>query len=243
MFLLLHFCTYGQLLELKLLAFLSGTLHILLFISAYRATKWWWWWWWWRWQRKPASIDMERNYVTVTLCVKRSRVHNRTLVFSRGCLLPCVGRTTVSDSIQWLWATCGWVFLEVVSSLMESCESQQQLHGQGLHQQHCVRCAATESQASFRYHVGSRATPWHCPDLCASMSTAAFQKFWIPLALSSRPNCRPGGKWWQPIPPGLWLTPPAGWLPRTGISSGTLRSVIEYRLPFYFCVCIFISES
>ena len=34
-FLLLQFCTYGQLLELKLLAFLSGTLHIiLLFLHA-----------------------------------------------------------------------------------------------------------------------------------------------------------------------------------------------------------------
>ena len=32
--------------------------------------------------------------------------------------------------------------------------------------------------------------------------------------------------------PGLWLTSPAGWLPRTGISSGTLCSVIEYGLPF-----------
>jgi len=32
--------------------------------------------------------------------------------------------------------------------------------------------------------------------------------------------------------PGLWLTSPAGWLPRTGISCGTLRSVIEYGLPF-----------
>ena len=31
--------------------------------------------------------------------------------------------------------------------------------------------------------------------------------------------------------PGLWLTSPAGWLPRTGISSGTLRSVIQYGLP------------
>ena len=29
---------------------------------------------------------------------------------------------------------------------------------------------------------------------------------------------------------GLWLTSPAGWLPSTGISSGTLRSVIEYGL-------------
>ena len=36
------------------------------------------------------------------------------------------------------------------------------------------------------------------------------------------------------LPPGLWLTSHAGWLPRTGISSGTLRSVIEYGplLPF-----------
>jgi len=35
------------------------------------------------------------------------------------------------------------------------------------------------------------------------------------------------------LPPGLWLTSPAGWLPRTGIRSGTLRSVIEYGLHFY----------
>jgi len=34
------------------------------------------------------------------------------------------------------------------------------------------------------------------------------------------------------LPPGLWLTSPAGWLPITGISSGTVRSVIEYGLPF-----------
>ena len=33
---------------------------------------------------------------------------------------------------------------------------------------------------------------------------------------------------------GLWLTSPAGWLPRTGISCGTLRSVIEYGLPLVF---------
>ena len=36
------------------------------------------------------------------------------------------------------------------------------------------------------------------------------------------------------LPPGLWLTTPAGWLPRTGISPGTLRSVIEYGLPLPF---------
>ena len=34
------------------------------------------------------------------------------------------------------------------------------------------------------------------------------------------------------LPSGLWLTSPAGWLPRTDISSGTLRSVIEHGLPF-----------
>jgi len=34
-------------------------------------------------------------------------------------------------------------------------------------------------------------------------------------------------------PPGLWLTSPAGWLPRTGISYGTVRSVIEYGLPLH----------
>ena len=38
-FLLLQFCTNGQLLQLKLLAFLFGTLHILLFIPAYCANK------------------------------------------------------------------------------------------------------------------------------------------------------------------------------------------------------------
>jgi len=34
--------------------------------------------------------------------------------------------------------------------------------------------------------------------------------------------------------PGLWLTTSAGWLPRTRIISGTLRSVIEYGLPFTY---------
>ena len=37
------------------------------------------------------------------------------------------------------------------------------------------------------------------------------------------------------LPPGLWLTSPAGWLPRTGrISSGSPRSVIECGLPLPF---------
>jgi len=36
------------------------------------------------------------------------------------------------------------------------------------------------------------------------------------------------------LSPGLWLMSPAGWLQRTGISSGTLHSVIEYELPLPF---------
>jgi len=48
--------------------------------------------------------------------------------------------SVVSAPIQWLSATCGLVFPEVVSSLTEACKSQQQLHGDGLHQEHCARC-------------------------------------------------------------------------------------------------------
>ena len=38
------------------------------------------------------------------------------------------------------------------------------------------------------------------------------------------------------ILPDLWLTSSAGWLPRTGISSRTLCSAIEYRLPLPFFI-------
>jgi len=76
--------------------------------------------------------------------LQRSRVRSRTPVFSRGCLLPRVGRTDV----QWSQirfsgsdgSSRGWVFPEVVSSLAEACESQQQqLHGDGLQRENCVR--------------------------------------------------------------------------------------------------------
>ena len=43
------------------------------------------------------------------------------------------------------------------------------------------------------------------------------------------------------LPPGLWLTSPAGWLPKTGISSGTLRSAIEYLLSFSAVVLILVA--
>ena len=45
------------------------------------------------------------------------------------------------------------------------------------------------------------------------------------------------------LPPGLWITSPAGWLSRTGISSGTLRSVMEYGLPFQYGRCVFLRHA
>jgi len=53
--------------------------------------------------------------------------------------------SVVSDPVQRLWPTCGWVFLEVISSLMEACESQPQLRGDGLHLEHCVWCGQSIS--------------------------------------------------------------------------------------------------
>ena len=44
------------------------------------------------------------------------------------------------------------------------------------------------------------------------------------------------------LPPGLWLTSPAGWLLRTGISSGTPRLVIEYGLHIYFLYSVAVNH-
>ena len=44
------------------------------------------------------------------------------------------------------------------------------------------------------------------------------------------------------LPPGVWLTSPAGWLPRTRISSGTLCSAIDYGLPLPFCICLYVVD-
>ena len=56
------------------------------------------------------------------------------------------------------------------------------------------------------------------------------QRNWLQPCRVARVTAESNGS----LPPGLWLTSPAGWLPRTGISSGTLRSVIEYGLPLPF---------
>ena len=49
------------------------------------------------------------------------------------------------------------------------------------------------------------------------------------------------------LPPGLWLTPPAGWLPRTRISSGTLQSILAtFTFLLAWCVllwCVWVSHA
>ena len=106
------------------------------------------------WHYRATKLCNEITQLQVWHQSKHSRVQNRTPVFLKGCLFS---RTVVADPIQWLWVTCGWVFLEIVCSLLEAYESHQQLHRDAVHQQqHCVRCAAEQCQASFRYHIGNR---------------------------------------------------------------------------------------
>ena len=45
------------------------------------------------------------------------------------------------------------------------------------------------------------------------------------------------------LPPSWWLTSPPDWLPRSGISSGMLHSVIEYGLPLPFSFLSYIHTS
>jgi len=81
---------------------------------------------------------------------------------------------------------------------------------------------ATLSGSSLRQTVHThRASVHQAPKLVAALLRVAGVT--VGLAESN------GG-----LPPGLWLTSPAGWLPRIGISSGTLCSVIEYGLPLHF---------
>jgi len=78
---------------------------------------------------------------------------------------------------------------------------------------------ATLSGNSFRQTVHT-----HCASIhqAAKLATALLRVTGVTVGLAESNGS---------LPPGLWLTSPACWLPRTGISSGTLRSVIEYGLP------------
>ena len=82
--------------------------------------------------------------------------------------------------------------------------------------------SATLSGNSFRQTVHTHHASVHqAAKLIAALSRVAG----VPSGLAESNGS---------LPPGLWFTSPAGLLPRTGISSGTLRSVIEYGLPFPF---------
>jgi len=83
------------------------------------------------------------------------------------------------------------------------------------------------------------------PDRCYTqeiglmLDSCARRRAWVQKSQARRCRVTVLGKLFTPIvpgslPPGLWLTSPAGWVPRTGISSGTLRSAIEYWLPLLF---------
>jgi len=77
-----------------------------------------------------------------------------------------------SDSMA--LSTCVWVFLEVVFTLMEACESQQQLHGDCLHQEHCVRCG---TRISSVVHV-TMLTPRLLYDKCKGSSRSCGERMY-----------------------------------------------------------------
>ena len=79
---------------------------------------------------------------------------------------------------------------------------------------------ATLSGNSLRLSVHTRCASVH---QTAKLVAALLRVVWVTAGLAESNGS---------LPPGLWLISPAGWLPRTGISSGTLCSVIEYGLPF-----------
>ena len=79
--------------------------------------------------------------------------------------------------------------------------------------------AATLSANSLRQTVHTRRASVHQ----AAKLVAAF---WLVAGVTADLAESNGS-----LPPGLWLTSPAGRLPKTGTSFRTLRSVIEYGLP------------
>jgi len=70
-----------------------------------------------------------------------------------------------------------------------------------------------------RWPLGYRATP----DTTIKIMSAAACRYKKTAGLAES---------YGSLPPGLWFTLTAGWLPRTRISSGTLCSVIKYGLAF-----------
>ena len=117
-----------------------------------------------------------------------------------------------------MYLQCGWLSSRVVSLLDWGAE------GPGFISQ--SRCCRGNSLNQF---VHTHCAPVHHT---AKLMIAALLRVAVVTAglVESNGSLRPG----------LLLTSPAGWLPRTGISSRTLRSVIEYGLPLPFLspVCL-----
>ena len=104
----------------------------------------------------------------------------------------------------------GWLGSRVVSVLDSGAEGERP---------RVQITVATLSGNSLRQTVHT-----HCASVHqAAKLVAALLRVAGVIAGLAESNCN--------LPPGLWLTSPAGWLPRTGTSSGTLLSVVEYGLP------------
>jgi len=122
-------------------------------------------------------------------------------------LFSCIAASLFNKLFYFLSGLLRWLGSRVVSVLDSGVE------GPGFKSQ------STLSGNSLRQTVHAHCAPVH---QAAKLVAALLSVAGMTAGLSESNGS---------LPPGLWLTSPAGWLPRTGISSGTLRSVIEYGLP------------
>jgi len=85
---------------------------------------------------------------------------------------------------------------------------------------HWIKLSSVDKPTKIGCHGN---VPWGIEKLISDWSSTAVVLSTVNIRQSS-----------GSLPPGLWLTSPADWLSKTGISSGTLRSVFEYGLPLPF---------
>jgi len=103
---------------------------------------------------------------------EHSHVHNRTPVFSRGCLLPRIGRTDVQWSQIWFNSSKPYVVGPSWRSFLVWCRlanrSSNCMVTVFIRSTGCN--TAKESQVSFHYHVGK----WETPDTALSSGLSCF---------------------------------------------------------------------
>ena len=112
--------------------------------------------------------------------------------------------------MKWELTLYGWLGSWVVSVLTQAQKTRVQI------------AAATLSGNSLRQTVHTHCAPVH---QAAKLVAALLRLARVTAGLV---DCNGS------LPPGLWFTSPAGWLPRTVISSGTLCLAFKYGLPLPF---------